>query len=382
MQQRTAGGETEGVQTEGVRHRPGQVDLTCPPRASTLGPLPLPVQSLLRERRLLRGWSQDQLARRAGISRQALNALERGHAQPSVETALALSRLLGTTVELLFGPAPAGRTALPSRAGPPGTRLLLTEVDGRIHGHVLDPSSGEPADAVVESSDRPPALLEPQRWRHTLLVSGCDPALRLLAMRAGNARWLSAGTGRSVDLLVRRRVHLAGVHSLTDRDRRRVRGGVLVHLATWPLGLATRRGNPRGIRGVVDLGRPDVRLVNREPGASARVLLDRLLADLGLAPVFVQGYGHVVQGHDAVAQAVALGAADVGLTTQAAATGHGLDFRQLSEESFNLVVTAGEVERPELQGLLATARSPGFRRDVGALPGYGTERSGQMVGAT
>ena len=336
----------------------------------------------LRERRLLGGWSQDQLARQVGVSRQALNALERGHAQPSIETALALARVLGTTVEQLFETRPEALPPLPARAGPSGTRLLLAEVAGRVHGHALDAGSGEPADAVVEDPRRPPALLEDERWRRTLLVAGCDPALRMLALRSGHARWLNAGTGRAVDLLVRRQVHLVGVHSLTERDRRRVRGTLLVHLATWPLGLAVRRANPRGIQGVVDLGRPDVRLVNRELGASARVLLDRLLADVGLPSAMVRGYADEVRGHEAVAQAVALGAADVGLTTQAAAAAHGLDFRQLSEESFNLVVRPDELARPEVQGLLATARTPAFRRDVGALPGYGTARSGQPVALT
>jgi putative molybdopterin biosynthesis protein len=155
-----------------------------------------------------------------------------------------------------------------------------------------------------------------------------------------------------------------------------------MHLATWPLGIATRGGNPLGIRGVVDLAREDVRLINREPGASARGLLDRLLANVGLASWLVRGYADEARSHDAVALTIALGAADVGLTTQAAAAAHGLQFRQLSEESFNLVVTTSEAERPELQGLLATARTPAFRRDVGALPGYGTARSGQLVSAT
>src|SRR5512147_2513024 len=112
----------------------------------------------LRERRLLGGWSQDQLARQVGVSRQALNALERGHAQPSIETALALARVLGTTVEQLFETRPEALPPLPARGGPRGTRLLLAEVAGRVHGHALDAGSGEPADAVVEDPRRPPAL--------------------------------------------------------------------------------------------------------------------------------------------------------------------------------------------------------------------------------
>src|SRR5215469_9494971 len=338
--------------------------------------------SALRERRLLQGWSQDQLARHVGISRQALNALERGHAQPSVETALALAAVLGTTVEALFAKRDTGRLPFPTRAGPAGTRLLLAEVAGRVQAHPLDPNAGEPADALVEDPRRPLTLLEPERWRRTLLVAGCDPALRMLAIRSGSARWMNAGTGKAVDLLARRQVHLVGVHSLSERDRRRVRGTLLVHLATWPLGLAVRRGNPRSIHGIADLARPDVRIVNRERGASARALLDRLLSELGVQTAAVRGYSDEMHDHEAVARAVALGVADVGVTTEAAAAAHGLELRQLSEESFNLVIRPDELARPEVQGLLAVARTASFRRDVGALPGYGTARSGQPVGLT
>ena len=156
----------------------------------------------------------------------------------------------------------------------------------------------------------------------------------------------------------------------------------MLHLATWPLGFAVRRGNPLEIHRAGDLGRPEVRMVNRERGASARLLLDNLLRDVGLRREAVRGYDDEALGHSAVAQAVALGAADVGVTTQAAAQGHGLDFRQLSEESFNLLVRPDDIDRPALRGLLATARSVGFRRDVGAFPGYGTARSGEWVSRT
>src|SRR5262249_6555125 len=128
--------------------------------------------SALRDRRLLGGWSQDRLAKQVGVSRQALNAIERGHAQPSVETALALATVLGTTVEALFAGKQRAALSLPTRVGPVGTRLLLAEVDGHVRTHALDPSSGEPADAVVEDSRKPPTLLEDDRWRRTLLLAG------------------------------------------------------------------------------------------------------------------------------------------------------------------------------------------------------------------
>src|SRR5579863_7991404 len=63
----------------------------------------------LRRAREARGLTQLELARRAGISRQALGALEAGTYQPGVAVAIALARELGDSVEGLFGgEAPAG----------------------------------------------------------------------------------------------------------------------------------------------------------------------------------------------------------------------------------------------------------------------------------
>src|SRR6202521_5839451 len=57
----------------------------------------------LRRAREVRGLTQLELARRAGISRQALGAIEAGTYQPGVAVAIALARELGDSVEGLFG---------------------------------------------------------------------------------------------------------------------------------------------------------------------------------------------------------------------------------------------------------------------------------------
>ncbi|MCC7478656.1 helix-turn-helix transcriptional regulator [bacterium] len=46
--------------------------------------------------------SQEELARAAGVSRQAIHAIERGKAEPSVTLALRLARIFGLSVEQLF----------------------------------------------------------------------------------------------------------------------------------------------------------------------------------------------------------------------------------------------------------------------------------------
>src|SRR6476661_1212786 len=61
--------------------------------------------AMVRRARTERGLTQDELARRAGLSRQALGAIESGVYQPGVGAALALARELGHSVEALFGSA-------------------------------------------------------------------------------------------------------------------------------------------------------------------------------------------------------------------------------------------------------------------------------------
>src|SRR6476620_11017221 len=88
----------------------------------------------VRQCRTARGWSQADLARRAGISRTAVSAIEIDRVVPSVAAALALAAAFGCTVEDLFRLAPAGQ-AEPDWAWPPGSTpcpFWLAQVQGRV----------------------------------------------------------------------------------------------------------------------------------------------------------------------------------------------------------------------------------------------------------
>jgi len=85
----------------------------------------------LRLARQARGYSQQQLAGMAGVSRQAVSAVEAGHSDPSLRVALALARALGTGVEELFGPSepqPEVQARQVAPAGPSGARVILAPV--------------------------------------------------------------------------------------------------------------------------------------------------------------------------------------------------------------------------------------------------------------
>ncbi len=58
----------------------------------------------MREKRAVRGLSQQKLAEAVGVSRQTINAIETGRYLPSLPLAFALARFFETTIEGLFEP--------------------------------------------------------------------------------------------------------------------------------------------------------------------------------------------------------------------------------------------------------------------------------------
>src|ERR1700755_541492 len=89
----------------------------------------------LRLARQARGFSQQQLASMAGVSRQAVSAVEAGHSDPSLRVAFALAQALGMTVEEVFGPADLAPPVAAIPLAPPdapGGRVLLAPVGDRL----------------------------------------------------------------------------------------------------------------------------------------------------------------------------------------------------------------------------------------------------------
>ncbi|MBY6046716.1 helix-turn-helix transcriptional regulator [Vannielia litorea] len=60
----------------------------------------------VRELRMERNWSQVALAESLEVSRQTVNAIERGRYDPSLPLAFKIARHFGVTIEDLFQPDP------------------------------------------------------------------------------------------------------------------------------------------------------------------------------------------------------------------------------------------------------------------------------------
>ena len=372
----------------------------------------------MRRARLARGLTQDELARRAGLSRQALGAIEAAVYQPGVGAALALARELGASVEALFGraegapelleadwaaaDAPAGASEGVRRLAPQTARAVaLGRVGGRLvalaqsppamrlgaAGGVLRHTTGRRASVVT--------LLSSSEIDSTLLVAGCDPAVTILGdwMTRHRAPAMLApiaqGSGRALSALIDARVHAAGVHLCDSHGGEdnlgAVRGAIgrrralMVNFARWELGLAVKPGNPLGVRGVADFARPGLRIVNRETGSGARLVLDRALGELDIDSRHVAGYERELSGHLEIAAAVAAGEADAGLTLRVAAEAWGLGFVRVREERYDLVILEREMDSPPVRAMLDALNSRSLAGEVSQLCAYDTSRMGQIV---
>ena len=73
---------------------------------------PLPVENRIRSRRQAAGLSQQELARRCGLTRQAINAIETGRYDPSLPLAFKIAEVFDDRIESLFFPTedPAHQT--------------------------------------------------------------------------------------------------------------------------------------------------------------------------------------------------------------------------------------------------------------------------------
>jgi molybdate-binding protein len=152
-----------------------------------------------------------------------------------------------------------------------------------------------------------------------------------------------------------------------------------VTFARWEEGLVLAAGNPKRIRKVEDLGRKNVRLVNREPGSGSRALLDKLLEKSGMDAHKVQGYERVAYGHLVAAYSVMSGEADACLATRSAAKTFGLDFIPLHSAQYDLVMRKRTVDLPAVKAFLDVLQRATLRRKLEVLAGYDTSETGVVL---
>jgi transcriptional regulator with XRE-family HTH domain/molybdate-binding protein len=326
----------------------------------------------LRDLREAAGLSQVELAGRAGVSRQAVGALEAGRHLPRVDAAVGLASALGTTVEdLLAVDAPRAVSVLgetlaegqPVRAARVGTRAICIPLPSSADGE-----SWHAPDAVIQDARVEPF---PGASLEGFVVLGCDPALGVLAELGpsdiGRILAVPANSSLAREALLDGRAHAALVHDLdpsgvgiseavATADVRRI------HVATWRTGLAAPPGADGSIAGAL-AGRGTV--IQRAAGAGAQAAYLRALAHAGApTPAGPRASGHLDAGRRAMESGLA------SVTIEPVAVALGLTFHPLETHRVELWIGAEASEHPgalALRELLVSAR---FRDRVRRFAGY------------
>ena len=351
--------------------------------------------------------SQAALAFKAGVSRQAYAAIESGKSVPSTEVSLRLARALGCSVESLFSLPPADEGTVTAELAPTSqpasaaSRVQLFNVGGRLFARPLSGRNSTsytmtPADGIAMGTSSGGGvsvrLLAPLEEADTLVLAGGDPAIPFLSRDLGlrNFRMVRLGEDSNTALtyLSGGMAHVAGCH-LFDEDSGQYNVAWVRRRAPFPCsvitfaireqGLIVAAGNPKRVSGVRDLSSPDVTFINREEGSGSRMLMDRLVAGAGLGGEAIRGYERSVEGHLAVADAVAIGLADAGIGVRSAAEVRGLGFVSLGQERYDFVIPNHFLDLPAVQAFIETLKQPYPRRQVEALGGYDVSPMGEPV---
>jgi molybdopterin molybdotransferase/putative molybdopterin biosynthesis protein len=142
-------------------------------------------------------------------------------------------------------------------------------------------------------------------------------------------------------------------------------------------GLMLASGNPKKIKKIADIARPNVRFVNRNAGSGTRLWFDIELRRLKIPTKKINGYDRVVLTHSEAASAVRSGKAEAALGLQAAAYQYKLDFIPLFDERYDLVLPR-ENEKT-LMPLLDYLQTASFRNELNVLTGYNPAHSGEQI---
>lgn len=204
-------------------------------------------------------------------------------------------------------------------------------------------------------------------------------------------RFASANVGSQGGLVALRRgeAHLAGSHLLNPETGEYNISYIRQYMSNIPVkvialvgreqGLIVKRGNPKGVKSLRDLPRPDVQFVNRQRGAGTRVLLDYHLNLMTISQSSIVGYFQEEYTHLGVAAAVASGRADCGLGIAAAAQALDLAFVPLFQERYDLVIPKPHAESDLLAPLFKLLADSAFRTAISHLTGYDVSVMGTII---
>ncbi|MFC3886224.1 substrate-binding domain-containing protein [Bacillus songklensis] len=250
----------------------------------------------------------------------------------------------------------------------------------------------------TQSSTNPVPLIAPHRAEtkkdHNIVISGQDLVLDILGKHiekhsAYKPLRSYAGSLNSLISMYNGECDIVSLH-MFDGDTgeynlpyiKKILIGypyILLNLISRKAGLYVQKGNPLNITSWADLGQQHVKIINREKGSGARILLDEQLRIHHISPRNIKGYKHEETNHLSVASAISNGLADAGVGIEKAAKIVEVDFIPLVKERYDLVI----LKKPENEELIKIVKeiltNSAFKSEINSLGDYDISQTGNIL---
>jgi putative molybdopterin biosynthesis protein len=265
----------------------------------------------------------------------------------------------------------------------------------KITGKWLFPTNLVEQWVEINTINYPTIVESPSVSQAVLIIAGSndlllDRAISIYNMRfPGNvAVFGNLGSLGGLQALRQNLCHIASSHLIQENGndynfefagRELERMPVVVNFCKREQGILVKKGNPRKIKTVSDLGQAGIRIVNRPPATGTRLLLDRELKRAALRGEEIGGYENEVQRHLDVGLEILAGRADAGLGIHAVASLLDLEFIPLRWERYDLMVYKEKFFNESIQRFLSLMHEEQFRETAKALEGYEVSMSGKMI---
>lgn len=334
----------------------------------------------VRARREMLGFSQTDLARTLGISRQNLVEIEAGRRLPQLPLARRLAHLLGWTLDELARDLPVGVAepvlewvlSTPPAAETPavwsriGRRIVVASAGGLSPAFALDgvydPKTGRLRNGAGTSDPG-----------STVFIGGCDPFLPWLYGATPHPDLtlyvFPMGSTSALAALAAGHILLAGSH-LFDPESGRYNAAVerlpfpvrRLRYVYWEEGLMGDLAHPRG-------------LALRESGSEARALFERNRHRIPLGdPGVVE-----LDSHWAIARYVRAHPETAGIGLRATAEAMGLPFSPWADEPYEWVTRAEWGSDPRIAAFQEWLGSPAVKRAMAQIPGLTPWEPGRAI---
>ena len=155
---------------------------------------------------------------------------------------------------------------------------------------------------------------------------------------------------------------------------------LIINLAHRVQGFYVLSGNPSHIQTWSDLGKSDIKLMNREKGSGSRILLDQKLEHLHIDSQDIHGYDQEVTSSIMAINSILSGKADCAIGCENISKNiPGIDFIPLQKESYDLIIKKSHMTEVIYTRIFDIINSKAFKDTIGLHSSYDTRKTGDIV---